>query len=255
MFYRAFAVGIVLFWLWMTALLVRFEFAPGETETLPVPTARVWKLIFQHEELSALSLFNGRQRLGELHIQPRTWPTNGGPYHQLSATGAFALVLPGVPDGERMVLHGTLDLDEQEQVQHLEMAANFHEPNQTLPGTTVDFDGQPTRGQWHYAIRRGGVVLKENAGTVEQLLDDPDLHAFGFDPKVLGQMSKQQTAGSSVTARHGTLHINGEDIETYVVTVRQGDGLESTIHLNQLGQILAVKTFLGYDLYDDAFVP
>ena len=99
------------------------------------------------------------------------------------------------------------------------------------------------------------MVLKENAGTVEQLLDDPDLHAFGFDPKVLGQMSRQQSAGSSVTARHGTLHINGEDIETYVVTVRQGDGLESTIHLNQLGQILAVKTFLGYDLYDDAFVP
>ena len=99
-------------------------------------------------------------------------------------------------------------------------------------------------------------MQKENSGTVcEHLLDDPDLRAFGFDPKVFGQMGRQQAAATTVTARHGTLHLHNEDVETYVVTLRQGDGLEMSIHLNQLGQILAVKTFLGYDLYDDAFAP
>lgn len=238
----------------MTALLVRLEWASDETRMIAVPTAYVWKLLFRHEEMSALTLFNGRQRLGELHLQPRQRAGAGGAFHQLDGSGAFALNVPGVP-GERMALHFTLDLDEGEQIQHVEIAANFHEPKQKQPGVTVVFDGQPPRGRWHYAIRRDDDLLKENSGTMEALLDDPDLRAFGFDPTIFGQMSRQQAAATTVTARHGTLHLNGEDVETYVVTLRQGDGLESSVHLNQLGQILAVKTFLGFDLYDEAFAP
>ncbi len=243
-----------MFWGWMTALLVRLEWAPGEGQMLTVPTAHVWKLVFRHEEASDLTLFNGRQRLGTLHLQPKQRSASGGPFHQLTGTGAFALDLPGLT-GERMVLHGTLDLDEREEIQHVELAANFHEPKQKLPGITVVFDGQPPRSQWHYSIRRGEDILKEKSGTMETLLDDPDLRVTGFDPQVFSQMGRQQATATTVTARHGTLHLNGEDVETYVVTVRQGDGLESSVHLNQLGQILAVKTFLGYDLYDEAFAP
>ncbi len=253
-FYRVLVVGIVIFWGWMTTLLLRLEWTPSEGQMLTVPTAHVWKLIFRHEEASELALFNGRRRLGTLHLQPKQGTTAGGPFHQLTGTGAFALDLPGLT-GERLVLHGTLDLDEHEQIQHVEIAANFHEPKQKLPGITIILDGEPPRDQWHYAIRQGEDVRKEKSGTMDALLDDPDLRAVGFDPKVFGQASRQQAAATTVTARHGTLHLNGEDVETYVVTIRQGDGLESSVHLNQLGQILAVKTFLGYDLYDEAFAP
>ena len=254
MFYRALVVGIVLFWAGMTTLLLRLEFAPGESAMTPVPTAHVWKLVFRHEELSALTLYGGRQRLGEFHVQPRQRAGPGGAFHQLIGTGAFTLDLPDATD-ERMVLHATLDLDENEEIQHVELAVNFHSPQPKTPSTTVVFDGEPPHGHWHYAIRQGENVLKDRSGTIEALLDDPDLRAFGFDPAVFGQMGRQQAAATTVTARHGTLHMNGEDVETYVVTIRQGGGLESSIHLNQLGQILAVKTFLGYDLYDDAFAP
>ncbi len=240
MFYRALTVGIVLFWVAMTVLLVRLEMVPGESEMLPVPTAFVWRLVFKHEEASDLGLYDGRQRLGSLHLQPRRQTGAGGPFYQLTATGAFALDLPGL-GGQRMVFHGTLDLNEQEAVEHVDLAANFRPPRQT--GLTVVLDGRPALGQWHYAIRRGENVLKENSGSVESLLDDPDLRG------------RQQAAAATITARHGTLHMHAEDVETYVVTIRQGDGLESSIHLNQLGQILAVKTFLGYDLYDEAFAP
>ena len=252
MFYRALTVGIILFWVSMTALLLRLELAPGEAEMLPVPTTFVWRLVFRHEESSDLGLFNGRQRLGTLHLQPRRQTAAGGPYHQLTATGAFALDLPGLR-GQRMVFHGTLDLNEQEMVERVELAANFPPPRQA--GITVVFDGQPQLGQWHYLIRSGDGLEKENSGSLETLLDDPDLRATGFDPKIFAQVGRQQAAATTVTARHGTLHMHSEDVETYVVTVRQGDGLESSIHLNQLGQILAVKTFLGYDLYDEAFAP
>ncbi len=254
MFYRVLVVGILLFWGWMTALLVRLEWASGETRMIAVPTAHVWKLLFRHEEMSALTLFNGRQRLGELHLQPRQRAGPGGAFHQLAGSGAFALNIPGVT-GERVALHFTLDLDESERIQHVEIAANFHEPKQKVPGLTVVFDGQPPRGLWHYAMRRGDDLLKENSGTMDALLDDPDLHDLGFDPRVFSQGGRQQAAATTFTARHGTLHLNGEDVETYVVTLRQGEGLESSVHLNQLGQILAVKTFLGYDLYDEAFAP
>ena len=51
------------------------------------------------------------------------------------------------------------------------------------------------------------------------------------------------------------MRINDEDAETFVVTIHQGEGMDTEVHVNQLGQVLAVKTFLGYDLYDETLAP
>ena len=258
MIYRATVFVIVAFWLLMMGMLVRVEFATNESDLLPVPPEYVWKLMFLHDQTSDLVLFNQHRRLGSFHLQPRRLPTGtdgtGGPIRLLSGSGGLSLSLPGV-NAQSVVLRGSLELDERDAVQRFELNVNFHELHQPLPGLTLVLDGRPVLDQWHYLLRRGDAVLQENAGPPSILLDALDLHSLGVDPKAILEMGRQQSGTLKTTARRGTLHTNGEDIEAFVVTIRQSDSLETSIYVSQLGQILAVKTFAGYDLYDDSLTP
>ena len=154
---------------------------------------------------------------------------------------------------QRVIFRGQLEMDDRQQVQHVELSASFHEPKQATAGLSVHLEGQPATDQWHYQLQQGDVTVREGKGTPAELLASADLPAYGIDPRAFGQMGQQ--VRTTLTAHRGTLRMNNEEIETYVVTIHHGDSLESTVHLNQLGQILAVKTFLGYELYDETLTP
>ena len=258
MIYRALAAAIAVFWALMMALLVRVELFSGSSDLLPVPVGYVWKLMFLHDQSSDLVLYAQRQRLGSFHLQPRRLPTGtdgtGGPIRLLSGSGGLSLSLPGM-NPQNVVLRGSLELDETDTLQRFEVNASFHEPRQNTPGWTLQIDGRPSREQWHYQVRSGDTFMQENSGPSSILLDALNLHSLGIDPRSLLETARQQAAASQVTARRGVLHMNGDDIESFIVTMKQGDALENTIYVSQLGQILAVKTFAGYDLYDDSLTP
>ena len=258
MFYRALAVGIVAFWLLMMALLVSVEFFSGESGLLPVPTEYVWKLIFLNEQSSSLVLYNQNQRIGDFRFQPRHLSTGtdgtGGPVRLLTGIGNMTLTVPGL-GVQSISLRGSLELDAQNIVRIFTLNAAFHEVGQHTPRWNLVLDGHPALDQWHYQLRRGEVAQQENSGTSAILLDALDLRSLGIDPKAVMQASQQQAAHATITARRGVLHIKGEDIESYVVRAQQGEFLETTMYVSQLGQILAVKSSSGYDLYDDAFNP
>ncbi len=257
-FYRALVVGIIAFWLGMMVLLVRLEWFSPESESLSVPTAYLWKLMFLHEESSNLVLYNQRQRLGNLNIEPHRkssapgTPDDAG--HFLNAMGVFSADLPWL-GRQNVVLHGRMELDARNEVHQLHLSAVFHAPGQLTSGMTVVLDGTPVTGVWHYSVQRGDEMLSEDTGTVSHLLDRPELRALGIDPTALARIQQQQAANFSVTARHGKLLMNRDEIETYVVSLKDPNGLETTIHLNQLGQILAVRTFAGVELLDGALNP
>ncbi len=258
-FYRTLVVGIIAFWLGMTCLLVRLEWSPRNTDALEVPTAYLWKLMFLHEEASDLVVYHQHQRIGNLHLQPHRLPseTDGAESgtRQLSAVGGFSTDLPWI-GRQNVVLHGSVDLGATNEVRALRLSAVFHPPG--LPhnaGTTVQLDGHPASGVWHYSAQRGDETLAEDTGTVAHLLDRPELRAMGIDPASFARLQQQQAGGLTVTARHGRLRLNRDEIETYVVTLKDANGLEASVHLNQLGQILAVRTFAGVDLLDGALNP
>ena len=242
----------------MMALLVRVEFSSGEGEFLPVPVDYVWKLMFLHEQSSDLTLYSQRQRIGSFHLQPRRLPTGtdgtGGPIRLLSGTGSLSLSLPGI-DPQNVVLRGSLELDDKNTVERFELNSGFRRAKQTIPSLNFVLDGQPARDQWHYQLRRGDTIIEENSGASAMLLEDLNLRQFGIDPKSIIQAHQQTVSGAGTTARRGVLHTNGEDIDAYVVTSYHGDLLETTVYVSQLGQILAVKTVGGYDLYDEALSP
>lgn len=255
MFYRAFVVGIVIFWGWMTCLLVRMEWSAGAGEAMSIPPSYVWKLMFLHEEGSDLVVYNGRQRLGSVHLQPRRGAGNGaGGGRALTGYGNFVVDLPGVPR-QNAGFHGTLHLDQNNEAQQFQLTAVLRQPKQRDAGITLDLDGSPVTGRWHYAVRQGTELIRESTGTVAELLDVPELRALPFDPRNLLRAEQEQISRVTVSAHRGKLSMNGDDIETFVVSIKDGNGLENTVNVNPLGQVLAVKTFAGFNLLDEALSP
>ncbi len=253
MFYRLFIVGIVVFWLLMAALLVRTELFPDRDYRLPMPVDYVGRLVFRHEQPSDLVMSYQRHRLdGTFHVQPKRVPASGDgktpPTNLLNVSGNLPLTLPSAGK-QRIVFHGSLEVDDHEQVERVDLSLSIHEPKQAAAAVTLHFDGRPAQNQWHYQLTRGNTTLLEGDGTPEAMLGSVDLRAYGIDPQVFSPANQQMAV--TLTAHRGVLRVGDEDIETYVLLIRQGDNLETAIHINQLGQILAVKTFLGYDLYDE----
>ncbi len=258
MFYRALTVGIVAFWLLMMGLLLRVEFSSGEGEMLAVPVDYVWKLMFLREQPSDLVLYSQRQRIGNFHLQPRRLPTGTegtpGPVRILNGSGGLALNLPGM-SGQNLTLRGSLEMDERNTAHRVGFNVSLHTPGQAAVGTILTLDGRPSRDEWHYQVRQGDTVLRDSSGSAATLLGALNVGSWGFDPQTILQTGQSQPDTAKATARRGVLHTNSEDVEAFVVTIHRGEPLETTMYVSQLGQILAVKTFGGYDLYDDALTP
>ena len=257
MYYRALVLGIVLFWLWTTAALVRTQWAPGISLPTEVPTAYLWKLLFLHEESSDLVLYNGQQRLGSFHVQPRQTAGVGSsntPSRRITAIGGFTVDLPGAAR-QNFVVHGLVEFGDGDKVQRLELSIVVHEPKQSVPAWTLVLDGQPTTGRWHYSVRQRDLLVREQTGTMAELLDLPELRSVGIDPVGIAKLQQEQLAHVTVTAHRDKLRINEDDVDTYAVVLKDANGLEATIYLSQLGQILAVKTFTSFELLDATLTP
>ncbi len=248
MLYRVLATGIVLFWVVMTGMLVRSEFFGGSATRQAIPPAHVFKQIFLHEQNSDLVFYRQRQRLGLFHVQPR----RDGAANLLVITGGSTLDFFGAPN-QRVVLRATFELDAQQAVRRFDVSATFREPHQKDPSLGVSVDGTPPSNHYHYLIRQGDAVKKERSGTPDEMLDDPDLRTFGFDPRNVIRQAFTQGAASTVDARRSTMAFNGETIDTYLVTFH--GMFESTLQTTQQGQILAFTTGAGYDFYDETLTP
>ena len=143
----------------------------------------------------------------------------------------------------------------QNTVERVGVNASIHTPGQSAPGYTMLLDGLPVHDDWHYRLKQGDNTLQEGAGTAATLLDALDLRVIGLDPKTILQNEQQQFTSAGIVARRGALHMSGEDIECYIVTVHHGELFETTIFVSPLGQVLAVRTSGGYDLYDETLTP
>ena len=256
MLYRAAAVGIVLFWLVMTGLLVRMEWFPGASDLLPVPVNHLFKLMFLHEQVSDLVLFHDQERIGDLHLEPRRLSPagTGAGRNSLTAIGSMLLDLPGL-ELQHLTLHCVMNLDDGNTVERFELTGTLHDAKQNSSSLVVTIGGEPPRSHYHYQVRRGDDILAEQDGTPAAILDQPQLESIGMTPALLDALGRRQAAATKMTARRGVLHTKGENIETYDVTIRQGDSVEATVQISQLGQILAAKTFAGYSLLDESLSP
>ncbi len=256
---RTLAAAILLFWGVMTVQLIRTEFFSAEGQSLPVPVDFVMKLMFHHEQMIDLILTSQGRRLdGTLHLQPKRllvgMDGRETPVNLLTGTSSFALNLPetGV---QRVVLRGLVELTDQQRCQRLEVTTSLHEARQVGPGLTLFLEGSPERDDWHYILRQAGETVREDTGSMAKIIAAADPHIPGLNFAGIQQIQRQQLASAHVTAHRGTLRLSGEPVDTYVISIEEGGMVAATVHFNQLGQILAIKTFTGYDLYDEGVTP
>ncbi len=258
MLHRAIVSGIVIFWAIMTWELARMQLFPGKSGQMAVPVEHVIHLMFIHEQASDLVISDAHEQIGSLHLLPHRSPAGAGAaaaQDTLSGSGSIAVKGTGV-SGQHLNFRWTMSLgDHEEAVRQFDFTATLFVPNQKTPAVVLEVDGSPPADHYHYQVRNGPAVLFEDSGTVASLLNNPSLRALGFNPASIIALGRQQADAVKMDAHRGVLHANGEDLETYDVTIRESDSLESTFQFSQLGQVLAATTFAGYSLRDESLTP
>jgi len=148
--------GIVFFWMLMNGALVKLWLYPQSSEILTVPVGHVSKLLFLHEQPSALKIYQNDRNAGNLLIQPKRDDAAG--LRIVGFSGNLLLKLP-LLDEQSFGWQGTATMDRAFALQHLTVTIDTHDP-----ATSTKLEIDPPRRIAHYAVSRNGKVFSEKAG-------------------------------------------------------------------------------------------
>ncbi len=247
MLYRATAALVVLFWLTMTALLLRNEIRPGDSALREVPVGHVIKLIFHHQQESDLKISNDKLRLGQLRIMPRTDKSAGRRF--LAFTGNLHFPIPGAKS-QRVAWDGELELDKALVTRRLRFGLKVHYPTELRSEIVV----LPAENVAHYELRSPTGILERQSYTLDEDGARQVLQQFGLDPDLLPAQMRRATP-PVIKAQQSSLYIHGEDLDTYLITIELNGQTWLECHVDQLGHIIRATTLLGYTFAPDDVGP
>ena len=183
--YRAIYVLIVLFWVTMTALLLRNEIHPGDSSLREVPPGHVVKLILHHQQASVLNIVSDKTHLGRLRIEPHTDKQNG--LHTFTFTGTLAL---NTLDGERRKIawDGEVKMNKELDVRQFRVGVTSHEPETLRSEITV----LPIEKVVHYELSTKAGILERQDYTLDERGMRDVLRQLGYDPTMLPVVPKPQ---------------------------------------------------------------
>ncbi len=243
MLHRLAIILISGFWLVMTSLLVVRELYPESTRLNQVPLSYIAQFAFQHQQSSDLRIFSSEKDPGFLHVQPHTLPGTGR--RVLEFNGSVHLTLP-TGKKQRVSWIGThemsptfsperlhLDLTTPEIGQHIDVIVDFAANSATF-GTNV-----------------GGQVTNATAFTLDEAGFGTLMSRAGVDPTMMQQLkaSQSEMPKFEVSAQSSSLVINGQKLETFLLSIKAGGQSVVEAHLSQLGQVLSAQVpVLGWKL-------
>ncbi len=242
---RILPLSIVAFWLTMTALLVRTELHPGASRLTIVPVEHVLKLLFLHEQSSDLNIVSDGQRVGYLRLRPRVEVASGE--RVLEFIGNLQLRFPQMPK-QRFSWDGGFALNHDFELQRVTFGFTMHEPEAYRVDLTIDAGGRLAHVLW----KTREEVLEDETFTLDEAGARAAMEHFGMDPMLLRTVGGKNSAKPEVIAQQSSLKMRDEQVETYLIAVRQSGQTLLEIQVSQIGQILAVKTFMGYTLTPDS---
>ena len=256
--YRALSVLIVIFWLTMTALLLRNEVKPGDSSLREVPTAHVVKLILHHQQVSELNITSEKKPLGHVRIAPRTDPETD--QRIIAFVGNVHFVIPGTRETERVAWDGEVEMDKDLTVQRVRLGVTMHEPArdraEAAAGAPRERDKlrseiviQPAKNIAHYQLTSANGILDQHDYTLDERGAHDVLKQFEIDPAMWPAMTPNaHTKPPVIKAQQSSIEVQGERMDTYLVTIESNGQTWLEFHVNQLGQIVRASTLLGYDL-------
>ena len=245
---RFLAATIVLFWMTMTALLLRKELGPGDTSLRELPVAHVAKVMLMHEQASDLQIYNEKLSVGRLQIHPRIRKGDG--QRSVELAGSLQLTLPGMSH-QRVTWTGELDLDKDMAAERFKMTVTFREP----AASSVDVLIEPAEHRLTVESRAGQHLVKHSEYALDEKGASDWLREQGIDPALLLSLHNPGSSPLVVKALQSSLAVRGEKIETYLISAEQGGQTLIEAHMSQLGQILRVRTFAGYSAAPDDLAP
>ncbi len=241
MFHRLTAILIVIFWLCMTGLLVVREMYPEFTRLNDVPAGYVARLIFQHEQVSDLEIYEGPRHIGNIYVQPRHSGETGA--LTLEHNGWLNVELPG-GIRQRLSWTGSLEMDSAFHVQRVLLKVGLQEG-----GGRIDLRIEPPKNIAHFSARSGSGPVEESDLTLDEAGFMGLMARAGMGSVSLAQLRSAgaQFSVPDINAQTSSLHINGEAISTFLFTVKMESQPLVTAHLSQLGQVLCGDIpVLGY---------
>ena len=247
MLHRVASLLIIVFWLTMTALLVRNEFAPEGSRMREVPIGHVLKLLFIHEQTSRLNITSDAQPIGQFNLHPHIDPTTE--MRVLNLDGMLHVRL-GAGARQRVQWDGAVIYDRAFAFRHLDFGFTLFYPTQLK----VQIEVQPEANRAHVALSGATGLIDERDYTLDQAGAHELLAQMGVDPALLASFGATAVA-PTFRARQSSLLLHGERVDTYLVTIEQGGQVLADIHVSQLGNVLQMKTLLGYTLAPDDPVP
>jgi hypothetical protein len=106
-----------------------------------------------------------------------------------------------------------------------------------------------------YETRTSGVLLKRGEYALDEKGARDWLREQGIDPSFIMNLQSVHSTPPVVKALQSSLELHGENIETWLVSVEQGGQTMLEAHVSQLGQILRVRTFIGYSAAPEDLTP
>jgi hypothetical protein len=244
--YRVAAALIVVFWIAMTTLLLRSEFAPAQSRMREIPPAHVLKLLFLHQQSSELSIQYQGNPVGRLHVQPQVRREDGSRVIEFVGNALFHL--PGVAR-ERMSWDGAVEMTRELAVREVRVGFNLRGAERYR--VEVTHDVAANRGR--YELKLGDTSVSARDYSFDAAGRAALLREAEAAPQLVAMIQAAiQSAGPqeplAIAARQGTLDFQGEPIETTLVSFSQGKQSLLEVHVNQLGQVMRAETLLGYTL-------
>jgi hypothetical protein len=247
-FFRLVSTAIVLFWITMTALLVRSEFWPDRSQFRAMPVEHVAKLLWLHEQESHLRIWSEGFPVGHLSLKP---VLRDDGVRLLKYSGNLQLRIPGI-DRQRVSWEGFAEFDSSWNLRSLAFDVGIREPSPVRAELVV----KPVERTAYYRRTNAGVQLESGTYSLDEAGLKKVLTQLDLDPALYDAFrSKSTKSAPIVAAQQSSLKIHRERVDTYLVDVRQGGQTLFEAHVSQLGQLLRVKSMIGFTLAPDDIVP
>lgn len=248
MIYRAAMLLVAVFWAGMWWLLIKSELRPQETGLRSVPPELVLKQMFEQGQTTDLVIRNAGAREGRFRLVPTVVAETGE--RRLESMGNVQVSAPGAPPNEHASWDVVLDLDREMKLERVRGSITIRPPGlHSVALSTLEFSMEPRQNRGHYALSFNEQPATETDFTLDQAGLNSLMEQWGIDP----QMAKSFSPGGmkvapEITARLTKLVTHNEQLETYLVTMRNQGQTLLEMHVSQLGQILQAKTLIGWEL-------
>jgi hypothetical protein len=138
----------------------------------------------------------------------------------------------------------------------LEMQSARLQIHMANPSThTISLTVDPRAKRLFYETQSGGRMLEHGAYPLDANGAYAWLREQGIDPAMIQAGQTASTPQPAFRAWKSSMQIHGQKLETYRVAVEHGGQTLLEFQVNQIGQILHAKTFLGYTAAAEDVIP